>query len=223
MPFIDPLPFDTLPDDVRAMYKRQQEHYGYVPNYALVFGHRPEVLERWATLQASIKRHQDRKQFELLTFVAAVTLGSTLCARAHGRKLCEYLSPQDVQTLARGETPSCCSPAEAAMISFARTVARDANAVSRRDVALLKQHGFGHAEIFDMAATVAGRAFWTKIIESLGVDADVETQPDDAFAQALTVGRSPVFVPPRQLRGEPPNGTASPEGHASAPTGPTRV
>lgn len=199
MPHIAPIPFSALPDDVREMYARQQRHYGYVPNYAQVFGHRPEVLERWAKLQASIKRHQDRRRFELLTFVAAVTLESTLCARAHGRALSEYLSIEDVETLARGETPGSCTPGEVAMIAFARTVARDANAVTREHVAALERHGYSHAEIFDMAATVAGRAFWTKIVESLGVEADVEASPDDAFARALTVGRSPTFVPPRRL------------------------
>lgn len=181
------------------MYERQQSHYGYVPNYALVFSHRPEVLERWAKLQASIKRHQDRRRFELLTFVAAVTLRSTLCSRAHGRVLSQYLSEDDVLTLARGETPSSCSPAEAAMIAFARTVARDANAVGRANVEALLRHGFEPAEIFDMTATVAARAFWTKIVESLGVDADVDAAPDDSFTQALTVGRASSFAPPRQL------------------------
>ena len=203
MPHIDPIPFEDLPDDVRAMYEREQSHYGYVPNYALLFGHRPEVLERWAKLQSSIKRHQDRRRFELLTFVAAVALQSTLCARAHGRVLSEYLSPEDVLALARGETPSSCSPAEAAMIAFARSVALDPNSVARQDVERLREHGFGPAEIFDMTATVAGRAFWTKIIEALGVEADVEAPPDDAFTRTLTVGRSPTFVPPRRL---PPAG-----------------
>ena len=42
-------------DDVRAMYARQQSSWGYVPNYAKVFCHRPEVLARWGQLQAEIR------------------------------------------------------------------------------------------------------------------------------------------------------------------------
>ena len=33
----------------------------------------------------------------------------------------------------------------------------------------LKGHGFSDGEVFDIAVTAAGRAFFTKVIESLGV------------------------------------------------------
>lgn len=200
MPFIDALPFEALTADARAIYEREQQHYGFVPNYALLFGHRPELLERWARLQSSIKRHQDRRQFELVTFVAAVTLGSTLCSRAHGQALLEYLSREDVEALARGETPVSCSPADAAVIGLARTVARDANAVTREQIDALKGHGFGPGEILDMVATVAGRAFFSKIVEALGVEAHEEVRADDDLTRALTVGREPACLPPVRLR-----------------------
>jgi alkylhydroperoxidase family enzyme len=92
--------------------------------------------------------------------------------------------------MARGEAPKSLSAAEAAMVAFGRKVARDASAVTSGDVEQLKQHGFTDAEIFDIAATAAARAFWTKVIESLGVEADAPfREMNSELRNALTAGR----------------------------------
>ncbi|HEX6994424.1 MAG TPA: carboxymuconolactone decarboxylase family protein, partial [Gammaproteobacteria bacterium] len=155
MAFIDTIPADDAAGDVKEMYERQRAHYGYVPSYALVFCHRPEVMRRWAELQSGIKRHMDKRRFELVTFAAAHALRSTLCSLAHGRALTEFLSAADVIAIARGEAPESLTDAEAAMLDFARKVALDASSVTAGDVARLKGLGFTDAEIFDITATAA--------------------------------------------------------------------
>ena len=190
MAFIETIPAEEATGDVKAMYERQFLHYGYVPNYAFVFCHRPEVMRRWAELQSGIKRHMDKRRFELVTFAAAHALRSTLCSLAHGKALTEFLSPADVIAIARGGTPASLTDAEAAMVEFARKVARDATSVTAGDVERLKGLGFTDGEIFDITATAAARAFWTKVIESLGVEADAPFYSmDPDFTAALTVGR----------------------------------
>ena len=200
MAFIETLHAAVIDDDVRAMYERQAAHYGYVPNYAKVFCHRPEIMRLWAQLQAGIKRHMDKRRFELVTFAAAHALRSTLCSLAHGKALTAFFSMQDVQAMARGEAPQSLSAAEAAMMIFARKVARDATSVSAGDIEGLKRHGFTDAEIFDITAAVAARAFWTKVIESLGVEADAPALAmDSELRKALTVGRPVAPVEPERL------------------------
>ena len=200
MAFIDTIPVHEADDATREMYARQQSHYGYVPGYARVFSHRPEVMARWAALLSSIKRPMDKRRFELVTFAAAHELKSTLCSLAHGNALTEFLAIDDVRAIAAGEEPASLSAAEAAMIRFARLVARNATAVRPDDVEELKRHGFADAEIFDIAAAAAGRAFFTKIIESLGADADLAFGNIDAsLKQALMVGRAIEFVTPDRL------------------------
>ena len=71
MAFIDTIPARWVTGEAFAMYDRQQKHYGYVPNYATVFSHRPMVMRRWAELLAEIKRPMDIRRFELATFAAA--------------------------------------------------------------------------------------------------------------------------------------------------------
>ena len=204
MAFIDTIPLAESNDDVRAMYERQQAHYGYVPNYAKVFCHRPEVMGLWAQLQAGIRRHMDKRRFELVTFAAANALRSTLCSLAHGKALMEFFSAGDVQAMVRGKTPESLSAAEAAMMSFARRVAQDATAITSGEIAGLKQHGFTDAEIFDIAATAAARAFWTKVIEALGVEADAPFRAMDyELRKALTVGRPVDFLATERLADSP--------------------
>lgn len=200
MAFIDTISASWATGETFAMYARQQKHYGYVPNYATVFSHRPEVLRRWAQLLSAIKRPLDKRTFELATFAAAHELKSTLCTLAHGRALLEFFPADEVVAMARGETPPSLTPAEAALMRFSRIVARDASSVTADHVADLKAHGYTDAQVFDVAAVAAGRAFFTKIVESLGVATDAPLEEMDAeLRAALTVGRPVVFVKPDRL------------------------
>jgi uncharacterized peroxidase-related enzyme len=200
MAFIDTISASWATGETFAMYDRQQKHYGYVPNYATVFSHRPEVMRRWAELLAAIKRPMSKRRFELATFAAAVELRSTLCTLAHGKALLQFFSAEDVMAMARGELPASLTAAEAGLMRFARAVARDASAITQSDVAELKGYGYSDAEVFDVAVTVAGRAFFTTVIESLGVGTDAPLRElDGALRDALTVGRPVAFVEPGRL------------------------
>jgi uncharacterized peroxidase-related enzyme len=190
MAFIDTIPPSEASEDVRAMYERQRAHYGYLPSYATVFSHRPEIMRLWAQLQSGIKRHMDKRRFELVTFVAAHELRSTLCSLAHGKALAEFIPAEDVRAIARGEIPASLSEAEAEVVSFSRKVARDASSVTREDVQRLKDRGLSDAEIFDVTATAAARAFWTKVVESLGAEVDAPFRAlSQEFKDTLAVGR----------------------------------
>jgi uncharacterized peroxidase-related enzyme len=200
MTYIDTISASWVTGEAFAMYDRQQKHYGYVPNYATVFSHRPEIMRRWAELLAAIKRPMSKRRFELATFVAAHELRSTLCTLAHGKALLAFFSAEDVIAMARGKIPASLSAAEAALMRFARAVARDASAITAEDVAELKGYGYSDAEVFDIVVTVAGRAFFTKVIESLGVATDAPLDQMDAeLRAALTVGRPIELVEPDRL------------------------
>ena len=193
MAFIDIIPESEISADVRAMYERQASFWGFTPNYAKVFCHRPEIMGLWAALQLGIKRHMDKRRFELITFAAAHTLRSTLCSLAHGKALTAFFSAEDVQAMARGASPASLTHAEAAMMTFSRKAARGAYLVTAADVDELKKHGFTDGEVFDISAAVAARAFFTGLLEALGVEPDaalLDLEPE--FRKALIVGRPPA-------------------------------
>ena len=207
MSFITTTPPEAARDDVAAMYRRQQDGWGYVPNYARVFCHRPEVMARWGALLAEIKRPMDRRRFELVTFAAAHELRNSACALAHGRVLREYYSDAQLLAVAERREHEVLPAIDQALVRFARQIARDASQVSATQVAALKAHGCSDAEIFDVVAAVAARSFFTRVLDGLGVQMDSPFLAlDDTLRQALTVGRPIDPAPTVRLPEEPAPG-----------------
>jgi alkylhydroperoxidase family enzyme len=166
-----------------------------------VFCHRPELMKLWADLQTGFRRNMAPRRFELATLAAALALRSSYCSLAHGTKLTDQFSSAELLAIVRDQegAATSLSPAELALMRFAAAVAVDASAIRAEDVADLKAHGLSDAEVFDLAVTAAGRAFFSKIADALGVLPDQAYQAmEPALREALTVGR-PVADEPSEL------------------------
>ncbi len=100
MSFIQTIPPCRATDQVRTMYERQQAKFGYVPNYAKVFSHRPELMTTWAGLLSGIRRPVDARRFELVTLAAARASQNSSCSLAHGQALSEFFSTEEIQAIA---------------------------------------------------------------------------------------------------------------------------
>lgn len=175
---------------VQTIYERQTRAFGYLPNYAPLFSHRPEVLDLWAELQNGLRRHTSPRLFELVTFAAALALKSSYCALAHGTKLRSFLTDIEIKALANGQYEDIVSVSEATAMRYAHQIASNANSVSQAHIEMMREAGFSDAEIFDIAGIASGRAFFSKLVEGLGA------LPDSAYLklplalrEALTVGR----------------------------------
>jgi len=173
------------------MYKRQEAHWGYVPNYAKVFSHRPDVMTRWGRLLAEVRRPADDRRFELVTFVVARELKHSACSLAHGEELAEIIGKENVIAIADGQEPDILTAAELAIVKFARDIARDARKITSGQVEALKvTHGLSDEDIFDIAAIASARCFFTKILDALGSEPDVGFMSiDPELRQKLAVGR----------------------------------
>ena len=168
MSYIETTPVNEASGDVRDMYERQQGAWGYVPNYAKSFSHRPAVMERWGRLLAELKRPMDKRRFELITFAAAHELKHTSCSLAHGNALKPFFSTDEIIALGEQRPVAGVSDAEQEMMRFSRQVARDASTVGPDDIQRLRDLGFSDAEVFHIAAVAAGRAFFTKVLDAVG-------------------------------------------------------
>jgi alkylhydroperoxidase family enzyme len=183
------------------MYERQENAWGYVPNYAKAFCHRPETMARWGRLLAEVRRPVDDRRFELVTFVVAYELRNSPCTLAHGSKLAGIIGQDAVVEIAKGNQPAEISDAEIAIINYARKIAKDASKITYGEVEALKKiHGLSDADVFDIAAIASARCFFTKILDALGSEPDVRfMQLNRELRQSLTVGRpisasSPEFT-----------------------------
>ena len=190
MSYIKTIPLDEATGEVREMYERQQGAWGYVPNYAKSFSHRPEVMARWGKLLAELQRPMDKRRLEMITFAAAHALRHTSCSLAHGNALTPFFSNEEIRAIADQADIASVTAAEQEMMRFARQVARDASTIDASDVERLKSHGFSDAEIFDIAAVAAGRAFFTKVLDAVGSLPDAGFMSlDEDLRTPLTVGR----------------------------------
>jgi alkylhydroperoxidase/carboxymuconolactone decarboxylase family protein YurZ len=77
MPYIGEPSGDDLSEQARKQQAALREQAGYVPNYAKVFAHRPDVLAAWGQLIAAIRGHMDQRRYELITIAAARALRSS--------------------------------------------------------------------------------------------------------------------------------------------------
>ena len=192
MAFVSTVPASEAQDAVRDMYARQPKALGYVPGYAKIFSLRPELMRLWADLQRGIRRHIAPREFELATLAAAKALRSTNCSLAHGAFLLEYFSQKEVMTILAGNgvCAGVISRKDEALMNFSQLVALDASASTQADIDELREVGFGDEEIFDIAATAAARAFFTKLLDGLGSDADhAYPQFQNGLRDHLIVGR----------------------------------
>ena len=190
MAFIDTVPPAEARGEVLVMYARQQGKYGYVPNYARVFCHRPDIMALWADLLAGIRRHLPPREFELATLGAAYALKNSACSLAHGQALMQFLTRDQVIDLVTDRENPSLTAADRVVVKFAREVALDAASVCAGDIDELRAAGFDDGAIFDIAAAAAGRCFFAKLLDALGVQADASALGlDPRFREVMTVGR----------------------------------
>lgn len=197
MSFIETVDPARATGEVREMYQRQQAAYGYVPNYARVFCHRPELMQAWAALIRCVRQPMDPRTYELATLGAARALGNSYCCLAHGRRVLEhYYSAAELAALWRGEAVGAVTAADLAVVELAGRVALDAAALEPTDLDALRALGFADEAIFDVVAAAAARCFFSKINDALGVTADAPLgQQEPATLALLLVGR-PISDPP---------------------------
>ena len=190
--------------EVREMYERQEDYWGYVPNYAKAFSHRTEALARWGRLLAELRRPTDDRRFELVTFAAAVALKNSACSLVHGKELASFIGEEAVLAIADGREEDVLEDIDVTIVRFARQIAKDATKVTSGMVERLKyRHDMSDAEVFDIAAIAAGRSFLTKLLDGLGVETDSVWQVlDEDFREQLSVGRPMELKKPEQLKGE---------------------
>jgi uncharacterized peroxidase-related enzyme len=190
MTFIETIPEDEAEGATAHWYAADRERLGYLPNYTKVFGERPAVYAAWKQLGGAIGGAMDKRRYELATLAAAKVLRSSYCALAHGTVLAELLGPEATRAVADGDADTALDPVDAEIVRYATLVARDAAAVTAKDVDRLRAVGLSDEDILDVTLAVAARCFFSTVLEALGVQPDPAYQAlDPDLRAALTVGR----------------------------------
>lgn len=190
--FIEAPDESSVEGDVADWYERQRRSWGYLPNYAPAFATRPDVAEAWNTLNNAVRGHMDRRRFELATIAAARAYRSTYCMAAHCKFLRDDCGDETtMRAVAADPSGANLDATDRAVMDFATHVATDASSISDADVQALRDVGLRDPDIVDVVFAAAARAFFTKVLDALGVQADVQLGEkfDPEVRRQVTVGR----------------------------------
>lgn len=136
MAFIETVSDEDAAGEVTALFERDKERLGYVPNHTRLFAHRPGVYAAWRSLVGAITENMDARRYELVTLAAARRLRSSYCTLAHGKVLLDrFLDASQLRDTAVDHQAAGLDQVEVAVMDFAEKVVDDATAVIPADVA----------------------------------------------------------------------------------------
>jgi uncharacterized peroxidase-related enzyme len=191
MTFITTVDEDDARDAVADLYETDRAAFGFVPNFARAFSHRPEVYAAWRQLNGAIKAGMDLRRYELATVAAARRLRSSYCTLAHGSVLADrFMEADEVRAVVTDHHAAGLDEVDVAVMDLAEKVAGDATSVTEADVERLRSLGLSDTEIFDVVAAAAARCFFSTMLDGLGATPDARYRElDPALRETLTVGR----------------------------------
>jgi uncharacterized peroxidase-related enzyme len=158
---------------LREIYEGDRKNLGYVPNHAMVFSLRPEVLEAWRTFQGSIRKNLRLRRYELVTMAAAMALNCRYCLLAHGSILIKNgVSLDQLRMILTDFSEAGLEVAEVEMMKFAQRIIRNANEITQADIDALRKLELEDVEILDITLTATMRSFASKTFDSMGAEPD---------------------------------------------------
>lgn len=192
MPFITTIAPEDADGALREIYDAAEARSGYIPNYAKLFSHRPDVYAAWQNLSAAVRKHMRLRRYELVTLAAARQLGCTYCMLAHGDIVVNSGEIDEAQLAAIAEDyrNAKLGDDEVAVMDYVTKVIANASSVTQADVDRMKDFGITDAEILDITLAAAMRSFFSKTLDALAAEPDpayLASNPD--LRGALAVGR----------------------------------
>jgi uncharacterized peroxidase-related enzyme len=170
---LDPLPLESLDEELQTEVRRLSESTGYVPNSFLIMGRRPEIAKNVLTLIRSVMRNPNSTIDIGLRWMVA-----HLCSRSFGCYYCSghtakngarYGLPQDkFDALWEFQTSPLFSDAERAALRVAVGGGHAPPTVSDEDMEELKKH-FSEEQVVEIVAVIALFGFnnrWNDIMKT---------------------------------------------------------
>ena len=179
-------PVDSLPEDIRSRLLAVQEKSGFIPNVFLTLAFRPDEFRAFFAYHDALMDKDGgltKAEREMIVVATSSANQCQYCVIAHGAILrIRAKNPLIADQIASNYRKADITPRQRAMLDFAMKVSQEAHLVSDADFAELSVLGFGHDDVWDIAAISAFFALSNRI-------ANVATmRPNDEF---YLMGRLP--------------------------------
>ena len=163
--------------NVKEIYERARQQYGFLPDAVKVFSLRPQVAAGQEALKRSLLGDASSLGARRADMIGAVVSGlneCSYCATAHGGLLVKRGDYDEDEALALYEDwRSLDLPDdERAMLEFAEKLTAAPWTMSEEDIEALRKVGFSEENIYDIALLTAYRNFMNRVNDALGVPVD---------------------------------------------------
>ena len=169
--------------ELAAAYDEVCRADGSVHNMYQAFASRPDLLVLADRFFRALLHHPQRSledwMQEVVATHVAILCGCRYAKEHHGANLMSLLGDRKqgramLAALEAGEVPSGADARFRAILAYTRKLTLEPAAMAEEDVAALRAAGLGDAEIFEVNQIAAHFAYWSRMLNGLGVTVDGE-------------------------------------------------
>ena len=149
-----------LDPDLQKYFRKCQEKLGIVPNVLRAYAFRPAHLRTFISMYNDLMLSEDSGlstlEREMIAVVVSACNRCHYCLIAHGQAVRELSGdPQLGEMLVTNYRVARLPSRQRAMLDFAHRLTTIPEAIGEADRQLLRDAGFGEADLFDICAVVA--------------------------------------------------------------------
>jgi uncharacterized peroxidase-related enzyme len=169
----------ALPDDIRAVYEKNREKIGFVPNVFRAYAQRPEHFRAFMEYHDVLMKGEgglSRPEREAIVVAVSSENRCQYCMTAHGAALRVLgKDPKLADQIANNWRTAELSTRWRAMLSFASRVNEPTFAATNDEIDAMRKSDFSDRDIWDIAAIAAFFGFSNRMAGLM------DMRPNDEF------------------------------------------
>ena len=163
----------SLAAETQALFAQLEEKLGFVPNVFLAFAWKGERFERWRAhfeLLMQPTPGLGKAEREMISVAVSMQNQCLYCLTAHGFAVRALLKdPVKGDRVTLDYKRAGLSDRQEAMLDYAVKVTLDPASCSEEDVQLLRSHGYGDEDIWDIIEVAAMFNFTNRLASATGM------------------------------------------------------
>jgi len=193
MPHMDPLPLDSVPEDIRERFVHYKNTRGFTPNSIRTMARRPDIVRAFMQLnQAILYEGTVPEELKMLVSLIASQVAGCRYCQAHMANLSKIYkaSEEKISKVWEFETSELFSDAERAALRVAYSGAMAPAQTTTEEFEELYKH-FDEGQVVEIVASIALFGFLNRWNDTMATE--IETLP--AQVARDTIGRSTGWEP----------------------------